>query len=82
MEPKHQLIYLYVQTVDKSSPKISKKKVDPSSVLADIAKGETKLKHTETVDKSSPVVESMSSSFFFSSSLLLFLFFFSSAHLS
>jgi len=26
-------------------------------VLADIAKGEAKLKHTETVDKSSPVVE-------------------------
>lgn len=49
-----------LQTVDKSSPKISRKKVDPSSVLADIAKGETKLKHTETVDKSSPVVESMS----------------------
>lgn len=47
-----------LQTVDKSSPKISKKKVDPNSVLADIAKGETKLKHTETVDKSSPVVES------------------------
>lgn len=48
-----------MQTEDKSAPKFIKKKIDRDGMFTEIEKGQS-LKHTETSDKSGPVLDSKS----------------------